>query len=138
MTDEMPSVEELVKVVNKIHQVQSPNGKFGFHVTTFTGKHAVDNEWTDTWEECFTRAMKDTMEGEVLIHGHNQELSDLSEKILTKVIPRLIRPMETEGRSIKSVLLHGDLWHGNVSVDNMTDEPVLYDPCCFYGHHECE
>lgn len=138
MTDELPGTEELVQVIAKIHQKQSPNGKFGYPFTTFTGKHAVDNAWCDTWEECFTRAMKDTMEGEMRTHGPHPELEGLSENILTRVIPRLIRPMETEGRSIKPVLVHGDLWHGNVSVDNETNDPVLYDPCCFYGHYECK
>lgn len=138
MTDELPGVNELVEVVAKIHQRASPTGKFGFPITTFTGKHAVDNAWCDTWKEFFTRVMKDTMKAELETHGPDEELEELSEKILTKVIPRRIRPMETEGRSIKPVLVHGDLWHGNVSVDNETKEPVLYDPCCFYGHYECK
>jgi len=138
MTDELPGVSDIAAIVSKIHQQPSPNGKFGFHVTTFSGKHPSDNTWCDTWEEFFTRATKDTMEREVATHGPDEELEGLSEKILTKVIPRLIRPMETEGRRISPVLLHGDLWHGNVSIDDTTKEPVLYDPCCFYGHNECE
>lgn len=138
MTDELPSVSEVAAIVSQIHQQTSPNGKFGFHVTTFSGKHASDNTWCDTWEEFFTRSTKDTMEGELAIHGPDEELQELSEKIITKVIPRLIRPMESEGRRIQPALLHGDLWHGNWSVDNATEEPVLYDPCCFYGHNECK
>jgi fructosamine-3-kinase len=138
MTDELPAASEVAAIVSKLHQQPSPNGKFGFHVTTFSGKHASDNTWCDTWEEFFTRATKDTMEGELAIHGPDEELEELSEKVLTKVIPRLIRPMETEGRRIQPVLLHGDLWHGNISIDEATKKPVLYDPCCFYGHNECE
>ncbi|KAG7294520.1 hypothetical protein NEMBOFW57_004595 [Staphylotrichum longicolle] len=69
MTDELPSVSEVAAIVAKIHQQPSPTGKFGFHVTTFSGKHASDNTWCDTWEEFFTRATKDTMEGELAIHG---------------------------------------------------------------------
>ncbi|KAK4031558.1 Fructosamine kinase-domain-containing protein [Parachaetomium inaequale] len=136
MTDELPDIMDLVSIVAKIHQQPSLNEKFGFNVMTFSGKHASDNTWCDTWEEFFTRAMRDTMEAKLAIHGPDEELQELSEKILTKVIPRLIRPMETEGRRIEPVLLHGDLWHGNVSIDNETKEPVLYDPCCFYGHND--
>ncbi|KAF9773962.1 hypothetical protein IL306_008099 [Fusarium sp. DS 682] len=136
MTDEMPGIDELASVTAQIHQQKSPNGKFGFHILTFGGKHATDTNWCDTWEEFFTRSMKDTMTGERATHGPDKELDSLSQLILKKVIPRLIRPMETEGRSITPVLLHGDMWHGNISVDNETNQVVVYDPCSFYGHNE--
>ncbi|KAK4113313.1 hypothetical protein N656DRAFT_778078 [Canariomyces notabilis] len=136
MKDVLPGDKELVSLVAKIHQKTSPNGKFGYHVTTFSGKHPTDTTWCDTWEEFFTRSMKDTMQAELATQGPHAELEELSEKILTKVIPRLIRPMETGGRKITPVLVHGDLWHGNISVDCETEEPVVYDPCCFYGHNE--
>lgn len=138
MVDEMPSAQDFVRIVAKGHQAsESPTGKFGFHVTTFAGDHVSDNTWCDTWEEFFTRSMKYAMEREIQVQGPHPELQELEEKVLTKVIPRLIRPMETEGRKIKPCLLHGDLWHGNVGVDNVTDEPVLYDCGSLYGHNEC-
>ncbi len=33
-------------------------------------------------------------------------------------------------------LVHGDLWRGNVSF--MNDEPVIYDPACYYGDREVD
>ncbi|KAK7913977.1 fructosamine/ketosamine-3-kinase [Apiospora marii] len=137
MTDKMPPASEFVQVVARGHQASaSPTGRFGFHLTTFAGNQANDNSWCDTWEEWFTRAMKCTMENEIQIQGPHPELQALSEKILTKVIPRLLRPMETNGRKIKPSLVHGDLWHGNVGVDNGTGVPVIYDCGSFYGHNE--
>lgn len=138
MQDEMPSAQDFVRVVAKGHQNStSPTGKFGFHVTTFSGDHAYDNTWCDTWEEWFTRSMKSVMERELRAQGPHPELEELEQEVLTKVIPRLLRPMETEGRKIKPCLVHADLWHGNVGVDNQTEEPVLYDCGSFYAHHEC-
>lgn len=139
MSDEMPRTPELVAVVAKLHQsTESPNGKFGFHVTTCGGNYPVDTSWCDTWEEFFTRIMKHTMEKERLIHGPNDELDRLSPMILQRVIPRLLRPMESGGRKLRPVLIHGDLWHGNVAIGDGTNAPVLYDPCAFYAHNECE
>lgn len=34
-------------------------------------------------------------------------------------------------------LLHGDLWSGNQAVD-VSGNPVIYDPACYYGDHEAE
>ncbi|KAI1111483.1 Fructosamine kinase-domain-containing protein [Nemania sp. NC0429] len=139
MADEMPGTSEFVSVVAKLHQnTESPNGKFGFHMTSYGGDYPVDTSWCDTWEEFFTRMMVNTMERERLVQGPNEELDKLSPLILKHIIPRLLRPMESDGRKLKPVLIHGDLWHGNVAVDNETNEPVLYDPCAFYGHSEYE
>lgn len=38
------------------------------------------------------------------------ELQDLAPGMFEKVIPRLLRPMETNGRSMKPSLVHGELW----------------------------
>ncbi|KAI0521379.1 Fructosamine kinase-domain-containing protein [Xylaria bambusicola] len=139
MKDEMPGTTEFASVVFKLHQTtESPNGKFGFHITTYGGDFPVNTTWCDTWEEFFTRLMRDTMEKERLIQGPNNELDKLSPLILKRVIPRLLRPLESNGDKIKPVLIHGDLWHGNVAVDAETDKPVLYDPCALYGHNEYE
>ncbi|KAI0199393.1 Fructosamine kinase-domain-containing protein [Astrocystis sublimbata] len=137
ITDEMPETSKFVSVIAKLHQTtESPNGKFGFHVTTYGGDQAVDTSWCDTWEEFFTRLMKNTMKKERLVQGPNDELDKLSPLILGHVIPRLLRPLESDGRQVKPVLVHGDLWHGNVAVDNETGEPIVYDPCAFYAHNE--
>lgn len=137
LDDDLPAMSELVDLVGQLHGGQtSPNGKFGFHTTTFCGRLPNDNRWCDTWEEYFTRNIRELMSIELATHGPHEELERLSAIVLDKVIPRLLRPMETEGRSIRPTLVHGDLWHGNVSIDAETMEPVLYDPGCFYGHHE--
>jgi protein-ribulosamine 3-kinase len=136
--DEMPHTSELVAVIAKLHQeTSSPNGKFGFHVGVYGGCQPIDTSWTDTWEEFFTRIFKNSLKGEKAIQGHDDEMTELGEAMIGKVIPRLLAPMESGGRSLKPCLLHGDLWHGNVGIDLATDEPMLYDFCSFYGHNEC-
>lgn len=70
--------------------------------------------------------------------GPSEELQELSKDLLGKVIPRLLRPLETQGRTIKPSLLHGDLWIGNVATNKATGQPVIFDSSAYYGHHECE
>ena len=69
--------------------------------------------------------------------GYNEEMRRLSNAIMTKVIPRLLRPLETEGRQIQPRLVHGDLWDGNTSTDVETDSPIIFDAAAFYAHNEC-
>ena len=139
MDDEMPSAEEFVNVVVQLHQnSQSPTGKFGFHVTTHAGDHPLQTAWTDSWEEFFTRQMREEILWERDVQGPNEEMESLVQQMFEKVIPRLLRPLQTGGRSIKPTLVHGDLWHGNVGVDIDGDRPILFDPCACYAHNECK
>ncbi|KFY81145.1 hypothetical protein V499_00079 [Pseudogymnoascus sp. VKM F-103] len=109
---DLPEKFEFCAKVAELHsKSQSPNGKFGFHVITYNGNLPQENGYADTWEECFVN---------------------------DKVIPRLLRPMESGGRFIKPSLVHGDLWCGNAAVNSETGCQLVYDPSSFYAHNEYE
>ena len=138
MEDEMPSAQQFVAVIAELHNKSvSPTGKFGFHCKTHFGNHALTNDWCDNWEEFFIRTFREEVEWERGVQGQDAEMDRLLELTFEKVIPRLLRPLQSGGRSIKPALCHGDLWHGNIGVDMVTDEPILYDPCATYAHNEC-
>jgi protein-ribulosamine 3-kinase len=63
-------------------------------------------------------------------------MAQLRQAIYEKDIPRLLRPLETEGRSVVPRLVHGDMWNDNTSVDAATDTPLIFDACSSYAHHE--
>ncbi|KIY01778.1 uncharacterized protein Z520_01916 [Fonsecaea multimorphosa CBS 102226] len=65
-------------------------------------------------------------------------LDTLTPTLIEKAIPRLLRPPESEDRSVKPSLVHGDLWYANSGVDADTGYPLVFDACCFYGHNEYE
>ena len=119
------------------HPKQQLPKRFGFHITTFNGTLAQDNTWTDNWEEFYVRGMRRMLQLEEEAGGPCEELKQLSEPFFAKVIPRLLRPLETGGRRIDPVLLHGDLWMGNVATQDATGEPLMFDSSAFWGHHEC-
>lgn len=135
----LPPVSELVPIIGKLHKSsKSPTGKFGFPVTTFYGRAPMDNTWTDSWEEYFTREFRSSLEVAQLQLGNDAELANLGEDFIAKVIPRLLRPLQTGGRSIKPTLCFGDLYDPNIQIDSLTRQPFLFDACCFYGHNEMD
>lgn len=132
-----PPTLQLLAIVKKLHQSSvSPTGKFGFHVTTFYGPPIMINDWTDNWEEYFTRQLRADLAYAQRERGDDPELQEVAEEFIEKVIPRLLRPLQTGGRSIKPTLCHGDLWGGNIQIDVETEQPIMFDSCCFYGHNE--
>ncbi|KAL8773177.1 MAG: hypothetical protein Q9209_001853 [Squamulea sp. 1 TL-2023] len=139
MTDDLPDIQKFCAVVAQIHldsMGKSPMGKYGFPVTTHLAYVDNDNSWSDSWEEWYAKALKRMLEEEENSHGPDEELAILTAAIFEKVIPRLLRPLETGGRQILPCLIHSDLWPGNVKPDALTGEPIIFDSCAFWGHNE--
>lgn len=107
-------------------------------MVTYNGNLPQENGYADTWEEFFVNGFKHMLNMNISRGGPWDEMESLKLDMLNKVIPRLLRPMESNGRSIKPSLVHGDLWCGNADVDSQTDHPLIYDPASFYAHNECE
>ncbi|KAK7735769.1 hypothetical protein SLS63_003727 [Diaporthe eres] len=139
LSDKTLEPTQLAAVLEKLHQTSaSPTGKFGFHITTFNGIVPLVNEWCDTWEEFFSRQLRSDIEWEQSIRGPDPEIDEIGAQFFGKVIPRLLRPLQTGGRNIKPVLVHGDLWPGNVQIDRDTQRVILFDSCCCYAHNELD
>ncbi|KAK2590200.1 hypothetical protein QQS21_012129 [Conoideocrella luteorostrata] len=139
ITNELPSIEAFLEQITELHRNSaSPNGCFGFDVATCHGNIPIDHGWSATWEEYFTRSTRALFDLEQQVHGPSEELVRLSKSFFDKVIPRLLRPLETGGRSIKACLIHGDLWHGNASMDGDSQKPIIFDAASFYAHNEYE
>ncbi|PGG99608.1 hypothetical protein AJ79_08468 [Helicocarpus griseus UAMH5409] len=137
LIDDKPSPTQLAEILKKLHESsESPTGKFGFHVPTFNGFVPLINDWCDTWEEYFSRQFQSDILWEQSLHGEDEEFTHISEEFFQKVIPRLLRPLQTGGRSIKPALVHGDIWHSNVQFDRATQKLILFDSCCCYAHNE--
>ncbi|KAE9369678.1 hypothetical protein N431DRAFT_380962 [Stipitochalara longipes BDJ] len=139
MMEDMPEPHKFTARLADLHQnSKSPNGKFGFHVSTYGGNLPQMNEWEDSWERFFTKNMRLALDLEIRAKGHDPEFDVLVPVLFNKVIPRLLRPLESEGRSVKPSLVHGDLWYSNSGIDVDTNAPLVFDACCFYGHNEYE
>lgn len=136
---ETPDLVQFLPIVKEMHQgSQSPTGKFGFHVVPFYGPPPMKVGWTESWEYFWTREFRSGLEYAQSMRGARPDLVEVSDEFIAKVVPRLLRPLQTGGRSIKPSLCHGDLWDGNIQIDEDTDEPIIFDPCPFYGHNEMD
>lgn len=139
MTEDLPDVQDSMRLLAELHKrSSSPNGKYGFSVPTLQGTIPQYTEWTDSWEDFFTKSIVAVFEKEEQSQGVDTELQQLCKQTLTKVVPRLLRPLETGGRQIQPRLIHGDIWDGNASTNVETDAPVLYDATCIYAHNESQ
>ena len=139
MTDDIPEIQAFTKMLAELHTKGiSPNGMYGFHVPTYKGTIPQYTKWHDTWEEAYYHSLKWFMLAEEKSQGPDEEMEQLCHGVLEVVIPRLLRPLETGGRSILPRLIHGDVWAGNASTNIDTNTPIIYDGACLYAHNELE
>ncbi|KUI56204.1 Protein-ribulosamine 3-kinase, chloroplastic [Cytospora mali] len=115
----------------------APDGKYGFHVEVMCAFLPIYVEKHESWEEFYTKYMQHLFIAEKRAQSEpSTEMERLTRSLFDRIIPRLIRPLETGGREIKPRLLHSNLWDGNAGVHPETEEPSIFDPSCFYGHNE--
>ncbi|RDB28670.1 Ketosamine-3-kinase [Hypsizygus marmoreus] len=119
------------RLAEELHVYQSAYG-FGFHVPTYCGATRLRNGWFKSWEECFGAMIGDLLDQLAMKRSYG-ELCDLGQRVRKSVIPELLGPL-----NIRPVLLHGDLWSGNVGVDLSTKQPIIFDPASFFGHNEAD
>lgn len=139
MSGEIPDLHEFPKLIAEMHKRGvSPTGQFGMPLVTYSGRNPLYFPPSDSWEECFSRGLEMIFDMEEETHGPDEELQELREGVMTTVIPRLLRPLQSQGRTLAPCLVHGDLWDGNASVDVSTGSPRIFDGVCFYAHNEYE
>jgi protein-ribulosamine 3-kinase len=139
MSGQLPDVAEFTSLVADFHRkTASVGGEFGLPYTVYGGDHPLNFPVTKSWEETFSRGIEQCFNLEEKTHGRDEEMGKLRENIMTLIIPRLLRPLETEGRAIVPTFVHGDLWDGNASMDLKTGHPMVIDPAPLWAHNECK
>lgn len=139
MVDNLPAIDTLPEKLAEMHnKAVAPNGKYGFHMQTMTALLPQYVTESKSWEEFFSNYMRHLMAAERISQGPaDEEQERLTRVFFDRIIPRLIRPLETGGREITPRLVHSDIWDGNAATNSDTDGPVIFDASCFYAHREC-
>lgn len=142
MLNEPPDPETLPEKLAELHRkAVAPDGKYGFHVPTTAGLLPIKVAKGRSWEDYFVRYMRYLLLAERLAQVPPKDVDEyqrLINVLFDRLIPRLLRPLETGGREIKPRLLHTNIWHGNTSINIENGRPLVYDACAVYGHNECE
>ncbi|CAP59714.1 uncharacterized protein PODANS_1_390 [Podospora anserina S mat+] len=116
-TDGVPEPVSFCEKLARLHSSgSSPEGKIGFHYTTYNGDLPQDSTRHNSLEQFFTNKLRNVLQVRKDRAGPHDELDSLLPDLFDKVIPRLLPPLETSGRTIIPSLLHGDLWCGNASI----------------------
>lgn len=93
------------------------------------------DQWDDSWCAVFSCHLGHIIELASPVLGWT-EFDVVSRLVLEKVVPRLLLPLQSDGRVLKPSLVHGDCWDGNTAMDGTTWEAFIFDVCSFYGHNE--
>ncbi|KAI1322655.1 Fructosamine kinase-domain-containing protein [Xylariaceae sp. FL0255] len=119
-TQTPPDPADLASLMAKLHRKsESPNGMFGYPI--------------------FSHLLKDLLRLDNEVNGPWPEFETACNQLLERVIPKLLGALQSNGRSIKPSLVHGDLWEGNVATDMETGKVIIFDfDECMYAHHEIE
>jgi len=135
MTADPPDISAFSAMLAKLHHdsMLDPKApkKFGYDIMTHEGSMYQDITWTKTWEELYSQRFQSFVDQELASQGPSGEIERLVLGLKEKVIPRLLRPLDTHGRKLRPVALHGDIWCGNIGTNAVTGEPVYFDPAVF-------
>jgi protein-ribulosamine 3-kinase len=132
MRPDMPDPDKFAARLSALHHnSESPTGKFGFHVKTYAGNLPQYIDWEDSWETFFAKSVRQALDLEIKARGYDPEFDVLIPALFDTVIPRLLRPLESEGRRVKPSLVHGDLWFANSGIDTDSGKPLIFDASVF-------
>lgn len=124
------SMGDLARLMKELHQIESPNGKFGFDFPYESDHIKFTNAYVDTWTELFIGQRMDVLSKSLIKKGLWQN----QDKLLYHNIRRIMERVLGERKS-QPHLLHGDFYSGNYMF--LEDKsPAIFDPNPLYGDYE--
>jgi len=135
----LPDAAKLGSRLAEMHEKsESPTGMFGFEPQTYDGARIQSVAWDPSWTSFFSKLLAEAYRQDTETNGVWPELERVYERVQSRLIPRLIGALESDGRSIKPTLIHGDLWEGNIGNEAETGDPWIFDCAAYYAHNEME
>jgi fructosamine-3-kinase len=121
-----PNWQNLAENLAKMHRVESSQG-FGWVQNNRIGSTLQLNSWHSDWLEFFAQNRLGYQLKLARTKGFSGNLGDR----LLENLPRFF-----ENYQPKPVLVHGDLWSGNMGFT--AEESVIFDPALYFGDREVD
>ena len=121
--------EALGHALASLHSYGAPS--FGLERSNFIGSLPQHNDPSDDWASFYWRQRLEAQVRLAADRGLLDEPCRRSFAMLERVIDERVGPEEPPAR------LHGDLWGGNLHVDER-GAPCLIDPAVYGGHREVD
>lgn len=121
--------EELGRGLAELHRSSAPS--FGLDHSNFIGRLAQTNRERSTWAEFYRAERLEPQLRAAIEAGHAPNALARDFERLFRRLPELVGEPEPPAR------LHGDLWGGNLHVDER-GAPCLIDPAVYGGHREMD
>lgn len=119
----------LAKGLAQLHQLSSE--RYGWPHDNFIGSSKQSNTYHANWSDFWWQQRLLPQLESAYANGYRQEL-EAHQGPLQRASEALL-----QAHRPTPVLVHGDLWSGNVGfVDN--SQPAIFDPACYYGDREVD
>lgn len=70
----------------------------------------MPNDWESSWSQFFAKhRLQAILDDDRRHNGSDSEIEELGTLCLQQVVPRLLGALESDGNSVRPVLVHGDL-----------------------------
>ena len=137
----LPDPGDLCLSISALHRnsVSPREGCFGFPVPSYHGSFSQLVAWDSDWSRFFAKLLAHLFEYETQLHGPWDESHHADfRRLIDHTVPRLLRPLQANGRTLKPCLVHGNLSSDTMGVNLETGRPVIFSPSPLYAHNEYE
>ncbi len=134
----LPSPADLCAQLAHINQVPATTGKFGSNVPHYQAGFSFEPGSYSSWADCFTSWITKIFDQDTAVNGQWLAYEAAFKDMICKTIPRLLLPLQANGREIIPVLVHGNLSTNHLGIRLADGMPVLFNPCAAYAHQEFE
>jgi protein-ribulosamine 3-kinase len=123
------SQRDFAQQLAQLHQHTKPF--YGWHRNNTIGSTPQYNPHSTNWVEFWQQHRLGTQLKMAADKGYGGALQRQGEKLLADM------GLFFTDYTPPPVLLHGDLWSGNIASDTQ-QHPVIFDPACYYGDRETD